>query len=61
MDKEGEVNIDIEKWLERINTCLDVQKDTGSEIITMRFTRRELIELRLVIATLEDKMEEEHD
>ena len=52
------MNIDIQKWLERINTCLDVQKGTGSEIVTMRFTRRELIELRLMIATLEDKMEE---
>ena len=44
----------IEKWLNRINNLLDMQKDLGLVFVGTNFTRTELIELRMMIETLKD-------
>lgn len=44
----------LERWLNRINNLLDVEKDLGLALISTTFTRRELIELKLMIETLKD-------
>lgn len=42
----------INKWLERINNELELQKMNQQDIVTMRFTRAELVELRMILTTL---------
>ena len=42
------------RWLDRVNNLLDVEKDLGLDLISTTFTRRELIELKLMIETLKD-------
>lgn len=42
------------RWLDRVNNLLNVQKDLGLDLISTTFTRRELIELKLMIETLKD-------
>ena len=44
----------IEKWLNRINNLLEMQKDLGLVFVGTNFTRTELIELRMMIETLKD-------
>lgn len=39
-------------WLDRIENLLQVQKDLSLDLISTNFTRRELLELRLMIETL---------
>ena len=41
--------LDIEKWQDRIENLLQVQKDLCLEQIRTTFTRNELIELRLLL------------
>ena len=41
--------VDIEKWQDRIENLLQVQKDLCLEQISTTFTRNELIELRLLL------------
>lgn len=55
------MNIDIyQRWLDRIENLLQVQRDHCLELISANFTRRELIELKLMIETLmEYQMESE--
>lgn len=40
---------DYNKWLDRIQNLLDVQKEQSLETITATFNRRELIELKMMI------------
>ena len=55
------MNIDIfQRWFGRIENLLQVQRDHCLELISANFTRRELIELKLMIETLmENQMESE--
>lgn len=47
------MNTDIyQRWLDRIENLLQVQRDHCLELISANFTRRELIELKLMIETL---------
>lgn len=41
--------VDIKKWQDRIENLLQVQKDLCLEQISTTFTRRELIELNILI------------
>ena len=41
--------VDIKKWQDRIENLLQVQKDLCLEQINTTFTRRELIELNILI------------
>lgn len=43
-----------QKWLDRVNNLLDIQKDRCLSLISATFTRRELIELKMIIETLRD-------
>lgn len=49
-----EMNIDLEGWRERIDNLLDVQKDLQLPEVRMTFNRKDLIELRLIINSLDD-------
>lgn len=46
--------IDYTKWLDRINNLLTVQKELALDKINMVLTRREAIELKQMISTLQD-------
>lgn len=49
------MNTDIyQRWLDRIENLLQVQRDHCLELISANFTHRELIELKLMIETLEE-------
>ena len=41
-----------QKWLDRIDNLLQVQKDRCLDLISANFTRRELIELKMMIELL---------
>lgn len=43
-----------EDWYNRFQLMLDYQAQLGEESVTMRFTRRELIELRNMMSLLSD-------
>ena len=48
---------DLQKWLDRIDNLLQVQRDRCLDFISANFTRRELIELKMMIEVLmEQKM-----
>lgn len=47
----------INKWLDRVDLELFLQKRTQEELVTMKFTRSDLIELRMIIGTLKDMTE----
>ena len=56
----------IEKWLDRINNMLDLQKDLQIETIAASFTERDLKELRMIITTVKyyadrERESEEYD
>lgn len=42
------------KWIDRFNNELELQKQLGTEMISMRFTRKEVIELRVCMNTLKE-------
>ena len=42
----------LQEWLDRIENLLQVQKDWSVDLISTNFTRRELIELKLMVETL---------
>lgn len=47
------MNTDIyQRWLDRIENLLQVQRDRCFDLISANFTHRELIELKLMIQTL---------
>ena len=50
----------IQKWIDRIQNLLDVQKDLGGDTISASFDRRELVELRMMFDTLKE-MEEQRN
>ena len=51
-----------QKWLDRIDNLLQVQRDICLDLISVNFTRRELIELKMMIETLmEYKAESEKE
>lgn len=44
--------IDYQKWLERIDNLLELQREWSRDLISANFTRRELIELKMMIEIL---------
>ena len=42
------------QWIDRIQNLLDYQRQLQLETVTTRFTRMDLIELKLIIETCED-------
>jgi hypothetical protein len=48
-----------ERWLDRVNNLLEVQKAECLNLISATFTQRELIELKMMIETLAEMSEEE--
>lgn len=52
------MNYDIERWLERIQNLMDVQKAECMEIITTRFTRQDIISLMVLLRSLKELEEE---
>lgn len=55
------MNIELKQWKERIDNLLDVQKDLQLEEVRMTFNRSDLIELRLIINSLEDCIDSRAD
>ena len=45
------------QWSDRIQNLLDYQRQLQLETVTTRFTRMDLIELKLIIETCEDLAE----
>ncbi len=41
-----------QKWLDRVDNLLQVQRDQCLDLISANFTRRELIELKMMVETL---------
>ena len=41
-----------QKWLDRIDNLLQVQRDRCLDLISANFTRRELIELKMIVEAL---------
>ena len=41
-----------QKWLDRIDNLLQVQRDRCLDLISANFTQRELIELKMMVETL---------
>ena len=48
--------VDIKKWQDRIENLLQVQKELCLEEINTTFTRRELIELNILINVIADNI-----
>lgn len=42
----------LDKWVDRVQNLLDVQKELGLDLISTNFARYELVELRLILNTL---------
>ncbi len=51
---------DYQKWIERINNLINIQSIIGLDTISAAFTRRELIELKLMIETIKELTEREN-
>ena len=47
-----------QKWLDRIDNLLEVQKFSGEDTISASFTRRELIELKMMIGVASENGDE---
>lgn len=43
---------DLRKWLDRIDNLLELQKEWSRDLISANFTRRELLELKIMIEIL---------
>ena len=43
---------DYQKWLDRIDNLIQLQRDMCLDLISANFTRRELIELKMMIEIL---------
>ena len=50
-----------QKWLDRIDNLLQVQRDRCLDLISANFTRRELIELKMIVETLMEHTVESED
>lgn len=48
--------IDYNHWIARLNNVLEIQKDRSYELMSMNFTRQELIELRMMIESIKEIM-----
>lgn len=42
----------LQRWLDRIENLLEVQRNLSAELISTNFTQRDLIELKMIIETL---------
>jgi len=51
--------INFKNWIDRINNELNLSKFYQKELVNMSFTRSELIELKMIISSFEDKLKEE--
>lgn len=51
----------LQKWLDRINNLLQVQSDLCVDMVSANLTRRELIELKMMIETLMEYTAERTD
>lgn len=47
--------IDFQNWINRVDNLLQVQKDVCLDVISTSFTRRELIELKMMIEVLSEQ------
>lgn len=45
---------DIDKWLDRIQTVMDFQKDQQEEFVNMRMSRADLVSLSVLLNSLKD-------
>lgn len=52
------MNDDIDRWLDRIQSLIDFQKDESLEIVTARFTRADLISLSVLLGSLKELKEQ---
>lgn len=48
----------IEKWLDRVQNLLNYQKDLQLEIVQVRFTRNDLIQLRMILEACKELLRE---
>lgn len=55
------MNIDLKQWRERIDNLLDLQQCLQLEATRVTFSRSDLIELRLIINSLEDCIDSRAD
>ena len=51
----------IEKWLDRVQGLLDYQKDLQLEIVQCRFTRNDLIQLRMILEACKELLREKFE
>lgn len=51
----------LQKWLDRVDNLLQVQRDQCLDLISAKFTRRELIELKMMVETLMEYKAERSD
>jgi len=52
---------DYQQWLDRIDNLLQIQRDRCFDLVSANFTRRELIELKMMIEVLMEKVLEERE
>ena len=50
------VQYDIDKWIDRVNNDLEVQKALGLDVISERFNRPDLVQLKLILEDLKGVM-----
>lgn len=50
-----------QKWLDRVDNLLEVQRDRCLNLISANFTRRELLEVKIMIETLMELCLKEKD
>lgn len=61
-DDGGRKMTDFQRWLDRIDNLLQVQKELCLDQISTKFTRRELIELKMMVEVLAERaMEQEQN
>ena len=51
----------IEKWLDRVQGLLDYQKDLQLEIVQCRFTRNDLVQLRMILEACKELLREKFE
>lgn len=52
--------IDFDEWYDRYQNLLDLQAETQEEFMTARFSRRELIQMRNLMAQCKQIYERNH-
>lgn len=43
-----------DEWLDRINNLIELIRECGYDTVSVNFTMRELVELRLMITTIKE-------